>query len=199
MAAVFPVGGSKGVAMKCGSYTIANVWWVSRSPWSSPGVFAGSSISSQPAGQSIVVDGDCSDWEGIELQYFGEGIRTVGLTHDADHLYVMWRYGDERVARQVLARGVTVWVNGDGKKKDVVGVRYPGSEAIAEALPPLEGDQLPPGVDEDRARRMRQELTVREPGFITIFEGEIETDLPEESESGPAAASGFTTASSSMK
>ena len=152
-------------------------------------VHAGASISNGIPDQSIVVDGDAPDWEGVELHYFEEGIRTVGVTHDADHLYVMWRFGDERLARRVLARGVTVWVNGDGKKKEIVGIRYPGSKLIVEALPPLESEQLPSGIDEGQAGRMRHEFTVCDPGVVTIFDGEVEIDLPEENENGPVAAS----------
>jgi len=153
------------------------------------GADAGSSISSRPGGQAIVIDGATSDWEGVELHYFEQGLHTVGVTHDAQNLYVMWRFGDERLARQVLARGVTVWVNGDGKKRDGVGVRYAGSLVISESLPTPEGDQLPPGMDSARARRMRRELTVCTPGVVTVFDTKGETDLPESNENGPVAAS----------
>ena len=85
----------------------------------------------------ITVDGDIGDWENVPTLYLEESLRVVGLSHDATGLYIMFRFGDSRLAESLMRRGVILWVNGDGKKKnknDAFGVRYAGSQQIADEL-----------------------------------------------------------------
>ncbi len=85
----------------------------------------------------ITVDGDIEDWENVPTLYLEESLRVVALSHDDTSLYVMFRFGDSRLAESLMRRGVILWVNGDGKKKnknDAFGVRYAGSQQIADGL-----------------------------------------------------------------
>ena len=96
---------------------------------------AAEKIESSPAGDRIVLDGDSSDWDGIPVNYLKDSLHVSAIAHDDDNLYVMYRFADEGLARRLLMRGVTLWINGDGKtkkKKEEFAVRYPGSEQIAE-------------------------------------------------------------------
>ena len=92
-------------------------------------------IESSPAGDSIVLDGDPADWEGFPIAYLQDTLHVMAIAHDDSNIYVMYRFADQRLARQLLMRGVTLWINGDGKtknKNEEFAVRYPGSEQIAE-------------------------------------------------------------------
>lgn len=85
----------------------------------------------------ISVDGLTEDWGDSAVVYLEESLRIVSVSHDDENLYIMYRFGDSRLAEQLLRRGVVLWINGDGKKKnknDAFGVRYAGSEQIAVAL-----------------------------------------------------------------
>ncbi len=99
-------------------------------------VSAGSiSLDSPPVGGRITVDGEPSDWDGLPVAYLEDSLRVVSASHDEENLYLMYRFGDERLARRLLQRGVILWINGDGKAKnkdDAFGIRYTGSEAIGE-------------------------------------------------------------------
>jgi hypothetical protein len=96
---------------------------------------AAEKIESSPTGDRIVLDGDPSDWEGVPITYLKDSLHVSAIAHDNDNLYVMYRFADEGLARRLLMRGVTLWINGDGKtkkKKEEFAVRYPGSAQIAE-------------------------------------------------------------------
>jgi len=85
----------------------------------------------------ITVDGDIGDWATVPTFYLDESLRVVALSHDDTSLYIMFRFGDSRLAESLIRRGVVLWVNGDGKKKnrkDAFGVRYAGSQQIADGL-----------------------------------------------------------------
>ena len=85
----------------------------------------------------ISVDGLTEDWGDSPVVYLEESLRVVSVSHDDENLYIMYRFGDSRLAEQLLRRGVVLWINGDGKKKnknDAFGVRYAGSEQILAAL-----------------------------------------------------------------
>ena len=85
----------------------------------------------------IIIDGNTKDWGDWPVVYLEDSLRVVGVSHDQDNLHIMYRFGDARVAEQLLRRGVVLWINGDGKKKnknDAFGVRYAGSEEIGTSL-----------------------------------------------------------------
>ena len=98
---------------------------------------AAHSIESTVATDGITIDGNTKDWGDWPVVYLKDSLRVVGVSHDDENLYIMYRFGDSRVAEQLLHRGVVLWINGDGKKKnknDAFGVRYSGSDEISVAL-----------------------------------------------------------------
>jgi hypothetical protein len=143
----------------------------------------------------IAIDGDARDWEEIPLLYLNDSVRVLSLANDADNLYLMFRFGDELLAREIVRGGVTVWVNGDNKKKESYGLRYHGSEQIASSLrgqrPPLDELDRPPFGDRADRQDPPSPLVRREPGTLTVLEneGESRATIPEDLPQGPRAAS----------
>ncbi|MCD4750562.1 MAG: hypothetical protein K8R59_14425 [Thermoanaerobaculales bacterium] len=152
-------------------------------------VLAGTKLVSEPSPGKIMVDGLSTDWNDIDLRYLEKSLRTLGITHDAENLYLMWRFGDERLATMILARGVTVWVNGNAKMKETVGVRYSGSVALAQTLLLPNAGHFGEDSDTDQIQGMGRRFTPREPGVVTLLEGMTETDFAEDHPQGPSAAS----------
>jgi uncharacterized membrane protein YgcG len=98
---------------------------------------AAHTIESTFVADGIIIDGTTEDWGGWPVVYLEDSLRVFGVSHDQDNLYIMYRFGDARVAEQLLRRSVVLWINGDGKKKnknDAFGVRYAGSEEIEASL-----------------------------------------------------------------
>jgi len=116
----------------------------------------------------------------------------MAFTHDDDNLYFMYRFSDRELARRLLARGVILWLNGDGKtknKNERFGLRYGGSRQIADDFEAA-GDGRPEPPD-DRADRIREQLSgIRtEAGELTVIRMGTKEVGPEDSNEGSAAAS----------
>ena len=60
-----------------------------------------------------------------DLRYTEKGKFYYYLSNDKDNLYIDLRIFDKDVQRQVLASGLSVWLNMDGKKAKKTGLRYP--------------------------------------------------------------------------
>jgi hypothetical protein len=164
----------------------------------SQGAGAWEKVESSLAGDRIVLDGDPSDWEGIPINYLKDSLHVSAIAHDDGSLYVMYRFADSGLARRLLMRGVTLWINGDGKtkkKKEEFAVRYPGSEQIAKHFED----------EDDRGERMRPEsggsdrggpppslASMRQvPGELTVIRRGMKEISGEDDAGGPTAASTF--------
>jgi len=155
-------------------------------------VVAGSVImESQPLGRTLELDGSPVDWEGVATRYLQESVRVLGVTHDADTMYVMFRFSDQRLARMILNSGVILWLNGDGKKKTKYGVRYSGSEQVAEAVEELAPQRDPGSVrsSPEGRRRPPNRGPRQAPGTLTVIVDGLKDDVPETNPGGPTAAS----------
>ena len=166
-----------------------------------PEAIAAEKIESSPTGIGIVLDGDPSDWEGVPIIYLKDSLHVSAIAHDEDNLYLMYRFADEGLARRLLMRGVTLWINGDGKtknKKEEFAVRYPGSEQIAEQF---EGED--PGQNRYRAETDESGKSGRGgpppslasmrqvPGQLTVIRMGMKETVDENDTAGPTAASAF--------
>jgi len=158
---------------------------------------AAHTIDSTFATEGITIDGLAEDWEDSPVVYLEESLRVVSVNHDDEYMYVMYRFGDARLAGQLMHRGVVLWINGDGKKKnknDAFGVRYTGSEEIKSSLEATrsEGDlstevrrsdrggMTPPA--EDSAMRP-------EPDELVVIENGSKETISSDQETGYQAAS----------
>jgi hypothetical protein len=155
-------------------------------------------VDSNPAGDRIVLDGDPSDWEGLEHIYMKETLRVLAVAHDAEALYVMFRFGDPHLARFISSRGALLWINGDAKannKNEVYGVRYPGSTQIALKLAADDAEAARETAGEAGSSdgpKISMDLVRQVPGDVTVVRmGETES-YPEDNEVGPSAASAVT-------
>jgi hypothetical protein len=166
-----------------------------------PDAGAAEKIESTPAGDRIVLDGDPSDWEGVPTNYLQDSLHVSAIAHDDDNLYLMFRFAEQGLARQLLMRGVTLWINGDGKtkkKNEEFAVRYPGSEQIAEQVEEEDTRQ-----GQYRAEPEGSETTGRGgpppspasmrqvPGQLTVIRMGMKEAADENQTAGPTAASAF--------
>jgi hypothetical protein len=166
-----------------------------------PEASAAKRIESSPTGEYIVLDGDSSDWEGIPKSYLEDSLHVAAIAHDDNSLYLMYRFADEGLARRILMRGVTLWINGNGKtkkKKEDFAVRYPGSEQIAEQFKneDPEGGRFRPETDRSgssgRGGPPPSLASLRQvPGQLTVIRMGMKETGDENDAGGPIAASTF--------
>jgi len=84
----------------------------------------GTDLQSTPVQGEVVVDGDLTDWE-ANLTTIEDDRASVGVQNDGEYLYLALATSDRRTQMQVLAQGFTVWVDPEGGKDEVRGVRFP--------------------------------------------------------------------------
>ncbi len=183
------------------TFTRVAALFISLAILAGPEVEAAQKIESSATGQSILLDGDPSDWQGIPIVYLKDSLHVSAIAHDDDNLYLMYRFADEGLARRLLMRGVTLWINGDGKtknKKEEFAVRYPGSKQIAEHFenedPREQGYRTETGGSDTSGRggpppslaSMRQI-----PGELTVIRMGMKEMKDENDTAGPTAASAF--------
>jgi len=164
-----------------------------------PGAGAAEKIESSPTGHRVVLDGDPSDWEGVPLNFLEDSLHIMAVAHDDDNLYLMYRFADQGLARRLLMRGVTLWINGDGKtkkKNEEFAVRYPGSEQIAEQFEDEDSWQGRSRPDESgtsgRGDPPPSLASMRQvPGRLTMIRMGMKETGDESDLDGPTAASAF--------
>lgn len=73
--------------------------------------------------QAIAVDGVEDDWVGRQV-YVEDLKGVIGVVNDSEYIYVSISTQREDLLRQMMMSGLTVWLDGDGKKKREFGVRF---------------------------------------------------------------------------
>ena len=150
----------------------------------------GKKIENQWTSQEIIVDGKSEDWEAAPLTYAKETNMAMGVTNNAENIYVMFRLNDPGTARRIQKMGFTVWLNKDGKKKKTFGINYRGSSGMQHELKPVEvPSEMGGGTRPDRMKAMMERFSVDLPDFgkIRLIENGEERDIPENNLEGPAA------------
>ena len=119
----------------------------------------------------IVIDGDKGDWPDLQLDLEKKEC-SIGVSNDADFLYLALRLDNPLLVRQLLRRGFTVWFNPAGNRKKTFGIRYPvgarggprGRQSRA-----VRGDGAPQredGADPETNYRQRMESMLRDVEII---------------------------------
>lgn len=134
--------------------------------------------------QPVEVDGDFSDWEGIELQFSDDIDAGIASQNDAENFYLMFRFTDIQLLRKIQMMGITIWLNAEDKKDKVLGIQYTGSVDLHVMNRP----------DFDQSDRMQERIPrFREnmpgPGKIIIINNENRNEIVENNPVGPAAGS----------
>lgn len=114
------------------------------------GCAGSAALDSFPREREIRIDGAGDDWEGGLLWMKALGL-SVGARHDGEAIYLAIATGDADLQAAILARGLTLWLDGAGGEARSLGLRYPvglGGAALAGRLDggaPLGGGQ--PGAE----------------------------------------------------
>lgn len=71
---------------------------------------------------AIVIDGNGEEWENSKY-YIKDHDAVFGVMNDDEFLYLYFYPTTSVLNRQMLSEGLTLWVNGVGKKKEELGLR----------------------------------------------------------------------------
>lgn len=75
--------------------------------------------------REITIDGKNAEWAGCEVYYDEENGIKIGIINDELNVYLCIYTWNRKTQMQILMRGLTVWFDPEGGKKEVFGVHYP--------------------------------------------------------------------------
>ena len=142
------------------------------------------------APDKIEIDGQMQDWSGNQTTYFEDEDILMGLANDSQNLYLLVRFNDPQWARMIKMSGLTVWIDPDGGKDKIFGLRYTGGPSMedfqqrqgdsARTMP--EGENQFPGMD-----RFKDKMKERPEFAVVDSKSEQIVPIPKDGSKGPSA------------
>ena len=110
--------------------------------------------------EELKIDGSPTQWGDAPAHIAGPDVY-VGVKNDKDNLYVCVTTSNRTTQWQMLALGMTIWFDGEGKRNKAFGIRFP--------LPILwQGRRLPPDISQINPDDMKRLTNVAERQFETV-------------------------------
>lgn len=81
-------------------------------------------LESKRRDREIVIDGQLDDWAGA-VSYMEKENVAIGIFNDNEFLYLCLSSGEPKVRTQIITRGMTLWLDAQGKKNKNFGIRFP--------------------------------------------------------------------------
>lgn len=106
---------------------------------------------------SIHIDGSLRDWSDSTAFVEKDGIR-YAVMNDGDYLYLCLLSSKAGLGRQILSRGMTVWIDPNGGEKKTIGLRFPiGMGGMGRSEMPMR-----PQADEQGQQEVRRDELERQ-------------------------------------
>lgn len=134
----------------------------------------------------IKIDGQMADWEGLPTAYFEDQGVVLGMANDDDNLYFIFRCRDEKWARTIRTSGLTLWLDGRGKKGKDFQLKYRGGPKMSELMP--KGESAPEGM---RDRMMQRDTARTDELTCAVKDRIVEMPIPLDGSNGPSVAFGI--------
>lgn len=91
-------------------------------------------LTSKRVHKTITIDGNSVEWEN-DLEFFEDQTMGVGIANDEKNLYFCAVTSDDELHRQLVLRGLNIWLDSEGGKTKDYGIRYPlGMAAMNQGL-----------------------------------------------------------------
>ena len=74
--------------------------------------------------RTIKIDGNDDDWKDKKYYIRDKNI-SIGVMNDEKYLYLCFYPTNRKLSEQLLRQGLTIWFNGEGKKKKDFGIKFP--------------------------------------------------------------------------
>jgi hypothetical protein len=121
--------------------------------------FAGcSSLKEAPSSwnnNTLKIDGAIDDWA-EDFYYFSEQNAIVGVKNDSEFLYLCLKVSNAVASKQILAGGLTLWLNNEGNKSETFGIQFPIGISDKDNPPGFRSDRDMPNRDDSGPDEMRK-------------------------------------------
>ena len=115
-------------------------------------------------GNRMLIDGQRVDWNNMPFSYFEDEDVVLGLSNDNDNLYIFFSFKNRQWARMIQMSGLTLWLNGEGKKNKDWGIRFRGGPELPKNM---RGDR-PEGLPSDRMAGMDDKVEAHGAAFVIL-------------------------------
>ncbi|MBD3219034.1 MAG: hypothetical protein GF310_12235 [candidate division Zixibacteria bacterium] len=75
---------------------------------------------------SITIDGINGDWSEIPVNFYEDEELGFAISNDSDNLYLLLRFTNPEWARTIRMQSIILWIDHDGGKDKVFGLKYNG-------------------------------------------------------------------------
>lgn len=135
--------------------------------------------------QSIAIDGRSTDWEAVPLHRLEALQASMGLSNDAEAIYLLINIANPMMAQRVLSRGISLSFAEVNVKKPYLTLQYTGSDTALAAASPTDSfwEILTP---DQKKRFLKQQI--KEKNRIRIVQNGKTILIPPDCTQGPAAA-----------
>jgi hypothetical protein len=134
----------------------------------------------------IAIDGDYDDWEG-NLTFIEKKNVSVGFLHDDEFFYVCLIANDSQLGREIMGRGLILWLDSESDKIGKIGIKYPLS-MLGRGMFPVgmsqggmpQGGMFPGGQGEENSGMGEGDRGQGKRGMPFLFAlNEVEIQLPD--------------------
>ncbi len=142
----------------------------------------------------VEIDGSLAEWKEMPTTFFEEERLILGISNDADNLYLFLRTDDARLIRTIRMTGIKLWIDSKAKKKKDMSFHYRGGPTMVEIKEAgiIDTSQFGKRMnDENFQRRMEMSREAGDNIILTDKELELEESIPVDGSRGPAVRYGF--------
>ncbi len=104
----------------------------------------------------INIDGRSDDWVG-SLTFVDKQNISLGVSNDADFLYICLAAEDQAVISRILRQGMILWFDPEGGKEKTFGIKYPVGR---QRMQPGEGEMMRPENEADLQKMRRAMMAI---------------------------------------
>jgi len=105
----------------------------------------------------IIIDGKSGDWIGATTYDKAQDV-SIGARNDADFLYICFITSNRMTQRQIIASGLSVWLDPTGKNEKTFGIQFPIGVLRDPRRPGAQGSEV--GVQRPNVDRLHTELEI---------------------------------------
>jgi hypothetical protein len=110
-------------------------------------------LASRWSERPVVMDASLGEWTDSTVFHEKEGIR-YAVANDGEFLYICLLSSKPNLGRQLMFRGMTVWIDPNGGEKKTIGIRFPvGGMGMGR---PNMGEEQPEQAPEQRGNRFEE-------------------------------------------
>lgn len=142
----------------------------------------------------VSIDGSLAEWREMPTTFFEEERLVLGISNDAENLYLFLRTDDPQLIRVIRMGGITLWLDAKAKKKKELSFQYRGGPTREEMKAAgMIDTSMADSRLHDRPDRMMMERAPEERDGIVLIDKnlELEESFPPDGSYGPEIRYGF--------